>query len=330
LAAVSEFEKLVRVSRLYYELGETQGAIAELLGVTRPQVSRLLKQARTEGIVEIRIIDRMADDSPAGDELQRRLGLRAVHLAPSIAGPEDLTRRMIGRLAAQVLASTVRDRSIVGVGDGAFVSATADALADTVASSVSATVVPLCGGYWFSGPGREPFRRIADALGASVHPLMAPGLVDDPATKSSLYAHAGIKAVLGLWERVDVALFGIGSPAWGEASFGPEIFRRLEALGAVGEILIAPFDIDGQFPAEEVRSRTVAFDARELQHVPMTIAVAGGLSKVRPILGALRSGAVKVLVTDVRTAEAVVDLDREMPGFAPPRAEVGAGPRPAA
>ena len=31
--------------------------IAELLGVTRPQVSRLLKRARAEGIVEIRIVD---------------------------------------------------------------------------------------------------------------------------------------------------------------------------------------------------------------------------------------------------------------------------------
>ena len=32
-----------------------------------------------------------------------RYGLDAVHLAPTIAGPEDLTRRMVGRLAAEVL-----------------------------------------------------------------------------------------------------------------------------------------------------------------------------------------------------------------------------------
>ena len=50
---MSDLEQLVRASRLYYELGETQNAIAEQLGVTRPQVSRLLKRARAEGIVEI-------------------------------------------------------------------------------------------------------------------------------------------------------------------------------------------------------------------------------------------------------------------------------------
>ena len=102
-ACVSDFEQLVRASRLYYELGETQNAIAEQLGVTRPQVSRLLKRARAEGIVEIRIIDRTAVDSPAADALRRSYGLDAVHLAPTIAGPEDLTRRMVGRLAAEVL-----------------------------------------------------------------------------------------------------------------------------------------------------------------------------------------------------------------------------------
>ena len=39
---MTHVETLARVSRLYYELGETQGRIAELVGVTRPQVSKLL------------------------------------------------------------------------------------------------------------------------------------------------------------------------------------------------------------------------------------------------------------------------------------------------
>ena len=85
---MSDFDQLVRASRLYYELGETQNSIAEQLGVTRPQVSRLLKRARAEGIVEIRIVDRTATDSPAADGLRRSYGLDAVHLAPTIAGPK--------------------------------------------------------------------------------------------------------------------------------------------------------------------------------------------------------------------------------------------------
>ena len=59
----------------------------------------------------------------------------------------------------------------------------------------------------------------------------------------------------------------------------------------------------------DLRDRTIAFDARRLDRLPVRIGVAGGAGKVRPILGALRSGSLTALVSDVRTAEAVVALD---------------------
>lgn len=309
---MSDFEQLVRASRLYYELGETQNAIAERLGVTRPQVSRLLKRARAEGIVEIRIIDRTAAESPAADTLRQRFGLGAVHLAPTIAGPEDLTRRMVGRLGAQVLRGAVRDGEVVGIGDGASVSAVAEALEDG-ATPVAATIVPLAGGYWSPGPERDPFRRVADALGAQSHGLMAPGLLDDAVTKRALEAHAGVRSIRDRWDHLDVALYGIGGPSWGVAAVGGAVMDGLARAGAVGEMLIAPFDLDGAFVCPELRERVLAFDARRLGHVPTSIGVASGESKVRPILGALRTGVIRTLVTDVATAEAVVTLDAQTP-----------------
>ncbi len=301
-------EQLVQASRLYYELGETQSAVADRLGVTRPQVSRLLKRARAEGIVEIRIIDAASAESPAGDELRVRFGLDAVHLAPTLAGPDDLTRRIVGRLAAQVLRASVRDGEIIGIGDGASVSAVAEALEDA-ATPVAATIVPLAGGYWSTGPEREPFRRIAEAFGAQPHGLMAPGLLDDAATKRSLEAHAGVRAVLDLWDRLNVALFGIGGRSWGVASVGEAVARHLDEGAAVGEVLIAPYDADGRFVAPELRERVLAFDARRLARVPTAIGVGAGESKVAPVLGALRAGIVRTLVTDVGTAEAIVALE---------------------
>jgi DNA-binding transcriptional regulator LsrR (DeoR family) len=303
----AQHDLLVQASRLYYELGETQHAIADRLGVTRPQVSRLLKRARAEGIVEIRIVDATTVESAAADVLRERFGLQAVHLAPTLSGPEDLTRRIVGRLGAQVLRTVVRDGEIIGIGDGASVSAVADALEDA-ATPVAATVVPLAGGYWSPGPERDPFRRIADAFGAQPHGLMAPGLLDDGATKRALEAHAGVQAVIDLWDRLDVALFGIGGRSWGAASVGETIALRLERDGAVGEVLIAPFDLEGRFVCPELRERVLAFDARRLARVPTAIGIGAGESKVRPILGALRAGVVGTLVTDVATAEAVVAL----------------------
>ncbi|HVL53996.1 MAG TPA: sugar-binding domain-containing protein [Vitreimonas sp.] len=306
---MSDVETLVRVSRLYYELGETQGRIADLVGVTRPQVSKLLKEARAEGIVEIRIHDRATVESPAADELRHRFGLRSIHLAPALAGPEDLTRRSVGRLAAQIVRAAVRDGDVVGCGDGASISALADALPEAT-TRVAATIVPLCGGYWLAGPAREPFRRLADALGAQAFGLLAPGLVDDAATKDALVRHAGIRAVLELWERLDVAVFGIGGRGWSDGALGPDVVTVLEAGGAVGEVLIAPFNLEGRFLARDLLGgRTIAFDPSQLSRVAVTIGVAAGSSKVEPLLGALRAGVLNTVVTDAETAEAVVQLD---------------------
>jgi DNA-binding transcriptional regulator LsrR (DeoR family) len=302
---------LVRASRLYYELGETQEQIAERLGVTRAHVSKLLKRARAAGVVEIRIVDRLEEPTAAADALRDRFGLKAVHLVTPGDPGTDLSRRRVGRLAAQVLGSAIRAGMVVGIGDGAAVAATADSL-EAPATPIDATIVPLCGGYWHSGAGREPFRRMADTLGAGVHGLLAPGLLDDATTRDALRAHAGVRAVADLWDDIDVALFGIGGPAWSEATIGESAFGELVARGAVGELLIAPFDVDGRFVGDELRARTIAFDARQLERVPMTIGVAEGPPKVAPILGALRAGVVKVLVTDVPTADAVLALDQKV------------------
>ena len=309
---MSDLATLVRVSRLYYELGETQEAIAALVGVTRPQVSRLLKEARAQGVVEIRIVDETEATSPAADALRRRFGLRAVHLAPSLEGSPEVARRRVGRLAGQVLRSAIRDGQVVGIGDGAAVSAVADELTAGArelaggGTQVDATVVPLCGGFWRPGAGAEPFRRIGEALGATVLALHSPGLLDDPAVRDALCAHPGVASVIDRWARLDVALLGIGGPAWSEATVGEQAMGEIRSGNGVGEVLIAPFDGSGRFVAPSLRARTVAFDARELNRVPVTIGVAEGTAKVAPILGAIRGGLVNTLVTDVGTAEAIL------------------------
>src|SRR5262245_10634367 len=159
-APMTDVETLVQASRLYYELGETQERIAEILGVTRPQVSRLLKEARAEGIIEIRVIDANRAAPDLAQELCDRFGLDVAALGPRLAGPADLTRRMRGRRAAHVLRDHIRAGSLVGVGDGAAMTATADALEELI-PPVRATFVPLSGGG-FSAPSKDPVRRMAE------------------------------------------------------------------------------------------------------------------------------------------------------------------------
>jgi len=115
---MTDIQQLVRVSRLYYELGETQGAIAEQLGVTRPQVSRLLKRARAEGIVEIRIVDRATADSPAAETLSARFGLDAIVQVDLGVRRAELVLRLLEEQAPELVEGRGDDRpSDLGIPD---------------------------------------------------------------------------------------------------------------------------------------------------------------------------------------------------------------------
>lgn len=59
----SKIERLIEAARLYYEENMTQQAVAARLGVSRPMVSVLLREARTTGIVTI-TINRAASQTP--------------------------------------------------------------------------------------------------------------------------------------------------------------------------------------------------------------------------------------------------------------------------
>ncbi|HEY2917300.1 MAG TPA: sugar-binding domain-containing protein [Candidatus Limnocylindrales bacterium] len=302
---------LVQVSRLYYEGGETQERIATLLGVTRPHVSKLLKEARARGVVEIRVVDD-EQATPLADRLRSRFGLRAVHLAPAIEGDAGAARHRLGRLAAEVLRGVVRDGHVVGIGAGSSISAVAEAM-PSGAAPVDATVVPLCGGFWVSSAGPEPFRRIAESLGSTSRALLAPGVLESAATRDALWEDPGIRAVRDLWGHLDVALVGVGGPTWSDATVGGESLRELQIGQAIGELLIQPFDAAGRFVAPGFTARTVAFDAARLRGVPTAIAVAAGAGKVRPLRATLLAGLFGVVVTDVPTAAAILAADGAAP-----------------
>ncbi|MEG1774677.1 MAG: sigma factor-like helix-turn-helix DNA-binding protein, partial [Oscillospiraceae bacterium] len=58
-----KLQKLTDIARLYYEQDKTQSEIAALYHVSRPLVSRMLREAKECGIVDIRINDPLEGNS---------------------------------------------------------------------------------------------------------------------------------------------------------------------------------------------------------------------------------------------------------------------------
>jgi deoxyribonucleoside regulator len=306
---------MLQAARLYYEEDRTQDEIARHLATSRPKVSRLLSQARHEGIVQIKIVDPAQTHSALAEQLVTAFGLVE---AIVVAGEDDTraaVRRRLGRATAEYLERTLQNGDAIGIGWGRTLHEVVTALEPKRPARI--TVVPLLGGLGQITPDfqmHEIARALATAFGGTWLNLYAPAMVESDEIARSLLRTADFQQIAGLWKQINLAVVGIGN-----ADFGAEMQAllvnyldadtqaRLQAQRAAGDICVRFFDLDGQPCPDAVRG-VVGIELAQLQQVHRVIGVAGGASKAEAILGALRGRYVHVLVTDEAAARRVLEL----------------------
>lgn len=305
---------LVQVSRLYWEAGLTQDAIARSLKVSRPTVSRALERARSLGIVQIRVHDPEASTTALATALARRFGLREAVLAePESSGP-GAVRRAVARAGAEYVQQRLRRHMVVGVTWGRTLRELVAALEPTDIEGLS--VVQMLGGLGVveeeetTGLAEE----MARVLGGKVVRLLAPAIVDSEAARKAIVRAAPVRQGLQYLRRIQMAVVGIGAAdedvALVERSYvTPAFMRQMRRLGACGEILVQFMTASGRLVAHP-RCRVIGFPLAELPRLPLAIGVAAGPpDKSAAVLAALRARLLHVLVTDTATARRVLDLD---------------------
>src|SRR5678815_2759162 len=160
---------LSKVSTLYYLRDQTQQEIAERLRLSRPAVSRLLRDAQNHGIVQITISPPRGLLIDLESRLEERYGLEVVRVVAMEPGTSvDLQRRQIGAAAAAYLARTVHPGDTIGLAWGTTLSAMVQSMAHLATEGVH--VVQTLGGI--GPPAAEAYaaelvRRLAQLLGAT-------------------------------------------------------------------------------------------------------------------------------------------------------------------
>lgn len=103
MAAGRSLDTLVRAARLYYEDGLSQGEAARRLGLSGATVSRVLAQAREQGIVEVLIHDPRSPVQRV-HEIEQQLIERF--------GLADARRRRLGRHRSSAVGRTAGRRPV--------------------------------------------------------------------------------------------------------------------------------------------------------------------------------------------------------------------------
>jgi DNA-binding transcriptional regulator LsrR (DeoR family) len=308
-----EFELLARIAAQYYLQDRTQAQIAGEFGLSRQKVQRLIRRAREQGIVEIHVHSVPVLHIELESKLRATFGLQDALVATSHPD-EGLCRRHVARAAADYLERHLPGESVVAVGLGRNTSLVADSFDPP--RPVTATFVSAMGGspgFAASINPNEVGAKFASRSGGTAEALYAPAFVGDSALRDSLVSQQAIAQTLNLARQSALAVVGIGTPADDSILVHAGYLSRdevhaLRTAGAVGEVIGNYCDIQGRPIHSAVQNRLIGLTLEELQRIPLVIAVAAEPGKATAILGALRSGAVDVLVTECRNAFEVLRL----------------------
>jgi DNA-binding transcriptional regulator LsrR (DeoR family) len=303
---------MTRVASQYYLEGMTQEAVARSLRLSRPTVGRLLDRARTAGIVEVTVHVHPDIGLQVEAAMVAEFGLDQVLLV-SDQTDEAGQRASVARAAAGLLRRQLSDGDVVALGMGRNVGAVSDFIGTTPPRT--ATFVSAIGGSPLVDTGVNPneiCRRLAEAFAGSAEVLYAPAYAETPAVRDAFINHEGVRDVLERARAADVAVIGIGNARDDSAvvrmgCFSVAEMRRLRERGAVGDILGSFFDTDGN-AVDGIGDRVVAIDRADLEAIRCVVAICSERDKRDAILGALRSGIVNVLVTNLSMARSVLDL----------------------
>ncbi len=307
---------LTRVASLYYEHDHNQQEIADKLGISRSNISRLLKEAKQKGLVRIEIHRRITTATDLERAFVEYFGLKEALIvdAPEVTYVERLAAA--GQLAAWYLEEILQPHTVLGISWGTGVSAAVSAVAPMHEKQID--VVQMIGSVGTVSSiidGPELARQLAHKLGGNYYYLHAPLFVDSRATRDMFLGQPVIAETLRRALGAQVALVGIGTTEPGASSFlraghlTEEQVAELRAQGVVGESAGRHFAIDGSTDFD-INDRVIALRLDEVRTIPNVIAVACGLTKTRAILGALNGGYCTVLATDSVTAQAVLDEAR--------------------
>lgn len=309
---------LAQIASWYYEEDLSQSEIAQRIGRSRSMVSRLLQEARQQGLVEIRVRYPLKRNTALERQLQQTFGLRQASILAEPPAEYERMLQRLGALGAQQLQEYLHDGTCVGISWGTAVHAVVQAMPQCPLQDV--TVVQIIGALGQGDPmvdGPELARWLAQKLDASYRYLHAPLIVQDEALARSLQEERNIAATLQRARAVDVALAGIGSLDAATSSLrragylDEPALRSLQTRGARGDILARPIDAHGLPLDGDLTRRIVGLDLQSLRAIPTAVMVAGGAAKAPAILAALRGGYPDVLVTDAATANTVLEMEQE-------------------
>jgi DNA-binding transcriptional regulator LsrR (DeoR family) len=308
----------IRAAWMYFIEQMTQNEIAEVLGVGRVTIVRMLAEARARGEVKIAIDSELAEIVRLERALEKTFGLQQAIVAPLSRADADPIPPISARTGA-FLSEVMRPGMRVGVGWGRTLFNTLSFISPKALPDFK--VISLLGGVGVArqiNPAEFAW-RFAQAFQGDGYLIPAPAVVDSVETKIALVERCGLQDIFRMTDDLDAVLLSIGgirsATTFYRGGFLKEDQREeLVARGAVGDVLFHPFDIDGRIVDHPINNLVMSVDVERLRKAPLRILTSGGQEKIAALLGAMNLIAPTVLITDEESARRMLEMHAERAG----------------
>lgn len=308
-----ETRLLLKIATLYYQEGLKQAQIAKTLRLSQSQVSRSITRRLKEGIVKINVVQPPNVFIALESHIQKTFGVSNVIVVDVEDNPSDTqVKRAIGSSGAHYLDTTLRDGDLIGI----------SSWSDTIRSMISYLtpsktktdgVIQLLGGVGHNGSIQATIltQNMADILSCPAYMLPAQSIEQSVEEKDKLLATMGVSEVVSMFNKVNLAIVGIGMLEPSNLLrnsgnyFDETTLKELATRNAVGDMCLHYYNQQGEPVLENENNPVIGMTLEQLHACKHVVALAGGLDKVEAIKGALRGGYIDVLITDRVTAEAI-------------------------
>ena len=302
----------IRAAWMYFIEQMTQNEIADVLGVGRVTVVRMLAEARIRNEIKIVIESDLSEIVRLERELEKTFGLQQALVAP-LSSPDADPIPAISARTGSFLSETMKSGMRVGVGWGQTLFATLPFI--TEKSLADFTVISLLGGIGVarrSNPAEFAW-RFAEIFQGDGYLMPTPAVVDSIETKTALVERCGLQDIFEMADKLDAVLLSVGGitsvTTFYRGGFLKEEQREaLMSRGAVGDLLFHFFDRNGDLVDHPINSRVMSVEVDRLRRAPMRILTSGGAEKTEALLGAMRLIAPTVLITDEASARRMLEL----------------------
>lgn len=310
-AGKPRLDDAARAGWLYYVAGNTQDQIASKLGVSRQSAQRLVSLAVSEGLVKVRLDHPIANCLDLAARLTSRFALDLAEVVPSDPDSTSTTLGIAEAVAAELERRLREPKPLVlAIGTGRTLKAAVEQLSPV--DCPQHKLVSLTGNITPDGSAAyyNVIFAMADKTKARSFPMPLPVIVTSPAEREMLHRQAMIRPTVELAAKADITFVGIGdmgpkAPLYEDGFISEAELKALQKAGAVGEIVGWAFDREGRL-IEGLTNERVASAPLPSRERSLVVAAAMGERKLPGILGALTRRLVNGLITDERTATALL------------------------